>query len=85
MTGKLTTHVLDIAHRCPATDVEVELWAVEPNSGQKSLLKTTKTNEDGCTDIPLLAEEELKGGVYAIVFAVGQYFGDFNNLPTPHS
>ncbi len=75
MTGKLTTHVLDTAHGCPAANMQLELWAVDGRSGERRLLKTTVTNQDGRTDAPLLAPGELTTGVYEIVFAVGEYFG----------
>lgn len=83
MVGKLTTHVLDTARGCPAANMVVELWAVDPQSSQKTLLKTITTNADGRTDTPLLAEDELQVGVYELVFVVGQYFADSENSTTP--
>lgn len=74
MAGKLTTHVLDMAQGCPAANLTLELWALDATSGQKTLLKTTQTNNDGRTDTPLLTDDELKVGVYELVFAVGAYF-----------
>lgn len=82
MVGKLTTHVLDTARGCPAANMVVELWAVDPQSSQKTLLKTITTNADGRTDTPLLTSDELKVGVYELVFAVGQYFADSENSTT---
>jgi 5-hydroxyisourate hydrolase len=82
--GKLTTHVLDTAHGCPAANVTLELWLVDVLSGQKNLLKTTVTNSDGRTDTPLLADDELAVGVYELVFKVGKYFAHFSEaLPDP--
>jgi 5-hydroxyisourate hydrolase len=84
MAGKLTTHVLDIAQGRPADHMAIELWLFDPISAQKTLLKTTNTNSDGRTDIPLLVDEELKVGVYELVFAVGEYFAQhLDNLPNP--
>ena len=83
MPGKLTTHVLDTAHGCPAADLTVELWSIDQHSGQKTLLKTIKTNADGRTDAPLLAETELKIGFYELVFAIGPYFAQQLELPSP--
>ncbi len=83
MSGKLTTHVLDTAHGCPAADMTVELWSVDQRSGQKTLLKTINTNADGRTDAPLLADAELKIGIYELVFAVGPYFVQQLELPNP--
>jgi len=84
MTGKLTTHVLDTALGCPAANLVLELWLVDTESGQKTLLKTTRTNNDGRTDFPLLGENEIKVGVYELVFAVGDYFaGQSVSTTTP--
>lgn len=84
MAGKLTTHVLDTARGCPAAKIVVELWFLEPQSAQKTLLKTTQTNNDGRTNAPLLADTELKLGIYELVFAVGDYFAQHSdNLPNP--
>src|SRR5213082_3238457 len=52
MAGKLSTHVLDTAHGCPAEGMAIELWAVAGDS--PTLLKTVCTNPDGRTDEPLL-------------------------------
>jgi len=35
--GKLTTHVLDTAHGCPATSISLELWCSNP--GKRPCLK----------------------------------------------
>lgn len=74
MAGKLTTHVLDTAHGKPAAGMTIELWAVDARSQEKTLLKTTKTNTDGRTDAPLLVDDDLKPGIYELVFVVGEYF-----------
>jgi 5-hydroxyisourate hydrolase len=74
MTGKLTTHILDTAQGCPAANVAIELWFLDRASGQRTLLKTVRTNRDGRTDLPLLAEEEFQAGIYELVFAIGEYF-----------
>lgn len=70
--GKLTTHVLDTAQGCPAANLLIELWQIEGD--ERTLLTTTRTNRDGRTDAPLLADAALTGGVYELVFAVGEYF-----------
>lgn len=82
MTGKLTTHVLDTAQGCPAANISLELWAVDRQSGQKTLLKTMRTNSDGRTDAPLLANDEMQVGVYELVFAVGDYFAQHASTTT---
>lgn len=74
MTGKLTTHVLDTAQGCPAINMSIELWSIQPESGEKILLKTVQTNADGRTDAPMLSNEAFQVGTYELVFAVGEYF-----------
>ena len=81
MSGKLTTHVLDTANGCPGKGIAIALWQWESDS--KTLLKTTKTNHDGRTDEPLLTGEELKPGVYELVFAMGNYFARYGDYPDP--
>lgn len=73
MSGRLTTHVLDTAHGRPAAGMRIELWALGPG-GERRLLKAVRTNGDGRTEAPLLADGELRPGVYELVFAVGAYF-----------
>jgi 5-hydroxyisourate hydrolase len=73
MAGRLTTHVLDTAHGCPAAGMAIELWRLDER-GQRALLKTVRTNADGRVDGPLLADGALAVGVYELVFAVGEYF-----------
>ena len=72
--GRLTTHVLDTAQGQAAAGVAIELWRLDPNSENRRLLKTTRTNADGRTDAPLLAGDEFAAGAYELVFAVGAYF-----------
>lgn len=78
MPGFLTTHVLDTAHGKPAAGLEVELARFD-ESGERQVLKTVRTNDDGRTDEPLLPQAEFKRGVYEIVFSVGEYFGESGN------
>ncbi|HEY9640612.1 MAG TPA: hydroxyisourate hydrolase [Coleofasciculaceae cyanobacterium] len=81
--GKLTTHVLDTVHGCPASQLAIELWAIDA-SGQKTLLKTVITNADGRTDTPLLSDAELAVGKYELIFAAGAYFAQkISTLPDP--
>ena len=72
MAAKLSTHVLDTAHGCPAEGMSIELWLLTPSQPQR--LKTVRTNSDGRTDAPLLPAEEMKEGVYELVFHVAEYF-----------
>ena len=72
MPAKLSTHVLDTAHGCPAHGMQIELWSC--SGSERRLLKSLRTNADGRTDQPLLNETELRVGEYEIVFLVGDYF-----------
>ncbi|WP_103669072.1 hydroxyisourate hydrolase [Pseudanabaena sp. BC1403] len=84
MSGKLSTHVLDTVHGCPARNMQIELWAIA-DDGQKNLLKTLYTNQDGRTDDLLLNETEIKVGIYEICFYVDDYFTNCGtSLPQPN-
>ena len=72
MPAKLSTHVLDTAHGCPAAGMKIELWFLEAE--ERTLVTSAKTNADGRTDMPLLSAEEMATGQYEIVFFVGDYF-----------
>jgi 5-hydroxyisourate hydrolase len=74
MGGYLTTHVLDMARGHTAAGMAVELWRLEPVGAGRTLLATARTNADGRTQAPLVAEGRLTAGVYELVFAVGDYF-----------
>ena len=72
MSGRLTTHVLDTAHGCPAAGLTVELWHLTGDT--RHLIARVQTNSDGRVDQPLLAGDTMPAGVYELVFAVGAYF-----------
>ena len=74
MSGRLTTHVLDTVRGRPAAGMRVELFRLDPASDERNLLKEARTNANGRTDAPLLAEGELSRGIYELVFEVGEYF-----------
>lgn len=74
MGGRLTTHVLDTTQGTPAANVLIELWRCDDDGTPVQRLKTAHTNADGRTDAPLLADDELRAGIYELVFAVGDYF-----------
>jgi 5-hydroxyisourate hydrolase len=73
MTGRLTTHVLDITSGAPAVGVGIELWRFA-DAGDSTRLVESRTNADGRTDAPLLEGETMRAGVYELVFVVGEYF-----------
>ena len=81
--GKLTTHVLDAAAGRPGAGLKVELLRLEDDGGR--LLKTVTTNDDGRCDAPLLQGDELRPGVYELVFHVGDYYraAGLVGLPEP--
>jgi 5-hydroxyisourate hydrolase len=72
MPAKVSTHILDTMHGCPAQGVKVELWSLD--GVDPELIATAKTNADGRTDTPLLSADEMKAGHYEIVFYIGDYF-----------
>src|SRR4051794_36002701 len=74
MPAKLSTHVLDTAHGCPAACMQIELWSLAGE--QRHLLKSVRTNSDGRTDQALLGEGEMKEGEFELVFFVGEYFAE---------
>ncbi|MDX2255576.1 MAG: hydroxyisourate hydrolase [Pseudanabaenaceae cyanobacterium bins.39] len=76
MAGKLSTHVLDTVHGCPARNVKLELWAIA-NDQTKTLRKTLYTNQDGRTDQLLLDATEMQVGIYEIWFYVNDYFASW--------
>ena len=66
--GYLTTHVLDIGIGKPGSNIPIELFN---DSG--GLIQRAKTNSDGRTEAPILAEAEFKVGKYALIFSVKNY------------
>ena len=89
MSGKLSTHVLDTVHGCPAQNMQIELWAIaideqttDQRTEQKTLIKTLYTNQDGRTDELLLNAEEMQVGIYEIWFNVSDYFATHQVLQT---
>lgn len=70
--GKLTTHVLDTRHGCPAAGMTVTLYRLSDNAAQP--LKALTLNHDGRADGPLLEGEAFVPGRYRLVFAVAAYF-----------
>lgn len=71
MSGKLSTHVLDLKSGKPAAGMRIELWQLD---GKHILLKAVTTDADGRTDAPLLASATMVVGSYELVFFVKDYF-----------
>ena len=71
-TGRLSTHVLDLAAGRPAKGVAITLHEI--GASARGLLCQRITNADGRTDAPLIANEPLRIGSYELSFGVGNYF-----------
>jgi 5-hydroxyisourate hydrolase len=85
--GKLSTHILDLAHGKPAGGMQIELYRIDAGNGEpasRHLLKHETSNADGRTASPLLEGDTLLPGCYELVFAAGDYFAAIGvELPTP--
>lgn len=80
--GRLSTHVLDTRTGTPAAGMRIEFSVLEKGSWRK--LKSIRTNGDGRTDEPLMADDAMRTGEYKIVFHVAEYFrGQGVTLPEP--
>lgn len=69
--AKLTTHVLDTAHGCPAAGMALTLQRIEAD-GSVEVLKTLRLDADGRAGGPLL--EDAAPGRYRLSFDVAAYF-----------
>ena len=69
--GRLTTHVLDTARGSPASDLAIDLLRLDGDV--PGLMKSTKTNDDGRCDAPLLDGDALQKGRYQLLFKVSAY------------
>lgn len=69
--ARLSTHVLDTANGIPAKGVTVKLYSLQ---GDRHLVASATTNNDGRTDDPLLVDETFLPGQYELEFAMGDYF-----------
>ncbi len=79
--GRLTSHILDLTHGCPAKGIRVDLYRC---GAQRELLASMATNEDGRLDAPVLQDDQFKAGVYEIVFGAADYFRSMGvDLPHP--
>jgi len=81
--GKLSTHVLDTAHGCPAAGMAVTLQRVAAD-GSASSVKRVVLDADGRADGPLLDAADMATGRYRLLFEVAPYFrGRGVALPEP--
>ncbi|MCA0754172.1 hydroxyisourate hydrolase [Paenibacillus sp. N4] len=79
MSGRITTHVLDLAGGKPVAGMRVELWYLGDGEsaetrGEMTFIGFCETNVDGRADRPLLEGEPMKTGIYELVFAAGDHF-----------
>lgn len=83
-SGKLSTHVLDTMHGCPAAGMSVQLFSKQ-TGGVWLLLKSFVLNADGRNDGgPLLSAQTMAVGQYRLVFEVAPYFRNKSvQLPDP--
>ena len=70
--SRLTTHVLDTANGCPAAGMALTLYRLDNN--HREIIISTHTNADGRCDAPLLTGDQMRVGVYELVFQVAPYF-----------
>lgn len=70
--GRLTTHVLDTMSGRPGAGLLVELYRLD--GGERALVKSVHTNDDGRCDAPLLTGDSFSPGRYELVFHVAGYF-----------
>jgi 2-oxo-4-hydroxy-4-carboxy-5-ureidoimidazoline decarboxylase len=73
VSGRLSTHVLDIQAGVPAQGMAYELFELAA-MGAPRLIAAGVTNADGRTDTPLIGGRPLPIGTYELRFAAGDYF-----------
>ena len=74
----LTTHVLDTANGVPAKGIRIEIFKLHLSN--RSKLRETITNNEGRTESPMLNEDQFVPGTYELLFHIGDYFREKNNL-----
>lgn len=77
MTG-ITTHVLDITSGLPVAGLKVELYDVATTPATR--MNSIRTNVDGRTDAPMLADQDVRQGHFELRFHVGDHFKALNGL-----
>lgn len=72
--GRLSTHVLDTAHGCPAAGMRVSLQRIHAD-GRADPVASITLNADGRNDGgPLLDANSMAVGRWRLVFEAGAYF-----------
>jgi 5-hydroxyisourate hydrolase len=82
--GRLSTHVLDTAHGCPAAGMRVSLIRIHAD-GCTETIKTITLNADGRNDGgPMLDAQSMAVGRWRLVFEAADYFRSRGvQLPDP--
>ncbi|GAA3324775.1 hydroxyisourate hydrolase [Ectobacillus funiculus] len=75
----LTTHILDLTHGHPASEVAIELYRWEGSSTRR-LLNTAATNADGRLDDPLLTFDRMQSGEYELFVLYRRLFQEKKGL-----
>lgn len=70
---KITTHILDLTHGCPAAFVKVDFYHIQSESKRIKMAHGT-TNEDGRLVNPLFSSEAFESGDYELLFHIGEYY-----------
>lgn len=73
MSGRITTHVLDLSCGRPAVGIRVELWRHGAHRTWE-LLQTMITNSDGRLNQPLLEGGAITIGSYELIFYVQEFY-----------
>jgi 5-hydroxyisourate hydrolase len=80
--SRISTHVLDTSRGMPARGMAVELHLLK--GAERRLLAAVTTNDDGRTDAPLVAADQLETGIYELSFHAADYFHRVGlTQPTP--
>jgi 5-hydroxyisourate hydrolase len=70
--GTLTTHVLDTTAGTPAEDMRIDFASVSAQG--VTPIGSVRTNAQGRTDRPLLADAAMRVGEFELTFHVADYF-----------
>ncbi len=71
--GRLSTHVLDTAHGCPAAGMRIAFLEAGPG-GVWLPRADLITNTDGRTDQPVMAGGAFRTGRFQLRFHIAEYF-----------
>ena len=78
----ITTHVIDVAQGCGASDLEIDVFWLDDSSGKPLLIGREVTAEEGRTAAWLVPAGQSRVGSYELVFHLGEYYTGCP-VPTP--